>query len=115
MTMSKRELALLASEGAVCIGCGCDDLHACMGGLDTGTGEGWDPCSWVVVDRRAGLGICNGHAVTDQMREAYKRLRAVVRISKVVRRRAMLKRERRRGGRPISFAHPDREKVVRHG
>lgn len=38
---------------AVCIGCGCDDLHAC-----------WDdkseqPCSWLRVDRAAGLGVCS--------------------------------------------------------
>lgn len=33
---------------AVCIGCGCDDNHACPGG-----------CSWLRVDRDAGLGVCS--------------------------------------------------------
>lgn len=38
---------------ATCIGCGCDDLHAC-----------WDdvaeaPCSWVRLDRYSGLGVCS--------------------------------------------------------
>jgi hypothetical protein len=33
---------------ARCIGCGCDDDHAC----DLG-------CSWLVVDRRASLGVCS--------------------------------------------------------
>lgn len=31
-----------------CIGCGCDDQHACDGG-----------CSWFVVDRNAGVGVCS--------------------------------------------------------
>lgn len=31
-----------------CIGCGCDDNHACDFG-----------CSWLVVDRRVGLGVCS--------------------------------------------------------
>lgn len=53
---------------AVCIGCGCDDLHACEDGLG-------DPCAWFVVDRRLGIGICTGHSVTDQMRLAYKAMR----------------------------------------
>ncbi|RQQ01060.1 hypothetical protein DF164_28385 [Burkholderia stagnalis] len=38
---------------ALCIGCGCDDFHAC-----------WDdaresPCFWKRVDRGAGLGVCS--------------------------------------------------------
>lgn len=33
---------------ATCIGCGCDDDHAC----DLG-------CSWLVVDRGVGLGVCS--------------------------------------------------------
>ena len=33
---------------AKCIGCGCDDLHAC-----------WPGCHWLVVDRRAGRGVCS--------------------------------------------------------
>lgn len=31
-----------------CIGCGCDDQHACDGG-----------CSWLAVDRVAGVGVCS--------------------------------------------------------
>ena len=39
---------------SVCIGCGCDDHHACRGG-----------CWWLRVDRETGLGICSecGHLV----------------------------------------------------
>lgn len=33
---------------AVCIGCGCDDDHACRGG-----------CSWLRVDYAAGVGVCS--------------------------------------------------------
>ena len=36
---------------AVCIGCGCDDLHACMRSIE--------PCHWLRVDRDAGLGVCS--------------------------------------------------------
>lgn len=36
---------------ASCIGCGCDDLHACVDDLG--------PCSWIVVDRDAGRGVCS--------------------------------------------------------
>ncbi|WP_080446723.1 hypothetical protein [Burkholderia ubonensis] len=41
---------------AVCIGCGCDDFHAC-----------WDdanesPCFWERVDCGAGLGVCSACA-----------------------------------------------------
>lgn len=38
---------------AVCIGCGCDDLHACIS-QDTGL-----PCSWLRLDRPAGVGVCS--------------------------------------------------------
>ena len=38
---------------ATCIGCGCDDYHAC-GNEDTGR-----PCSWLRLDRGAGLGVCS--------------------------------------------------------
>lgn len=34
-----------------CIGCGCGDYSPCEGG-----------CSWVAVDRAAGLGICSNCA-----------------------------------------------------
>lgn len=37
-----------AGKLAVCIGCGCDQLHAC----DTG-------CYWVRVDHGAGFGVCS--------------------------------------------------------
>lgn len=37
---------------ATCIGCGCNDNHAC----DDGFGDG---CSWLKVDRRAGVGVCS--------------------------------------------------------
>ncbi|WP_205736064.1 hypothetical protein [Acidiferrobacter sp. SPIII_3] len=35
-------------EVSFCIECGCDDWHACPGG-----------CSWLRVDRAAGLGVCS--------------------------------------------------------
>lgn len=38
---------------ATCIGCGCDDLHACY---DEAAGQ---PCSWLKVDYGAGLGVCS--------------------------------------------------------
>ena len=36
------------SRLAVCIGCGCDDRHACHGG-----------CSWLRVDYNEGKGVCS--------------------------------------------------------
>lgn len=33
---------------ATCIGCGCDDDHACPGG-----------CAWLRVDYEEGLGVCS--------------------------------------------------------
>lgn len=38
---------------AHCIGCGCHDFAACVCEV---TGQ---PCSWLVVDRGAGLGVCS--------------------------------------------------------
>ncbi len=38
---------------SVCIGCGCDDNRACF---DEATGQ---PCSWIRLDRDAGLGVCS--------------------------------------------------------
>jgi len=38
---------------SVCVGCGCDDLHAC---LDTANGCG---CHWLRVDREVGAGVCS--------------------------------------------------------
>lgn len=37
---------------AVCIGCGCDDDHACIDWLEL-------PCTWVRIDRTAGVGLCS--------------------------------------------------------
>lgn len=37
---------------AYCIGCGCDDYHACITALD-------EACSWVRVDYPAGVGVCS--------------------------------------------------------
>ena len=34
---------------AMCIECGCDDLHACESGC----------CWWLRLDREAGLGVCS--------------------------------------------------------
>lgn len=36
---------------ATCIGCGCTDQHACVGANG--------PCSWLVVDYAAGVGVCS--------------------------------------------------------
>lgn len=38
---------------ATCIGCGCNDLHACW---DDAAGN---PCSWLVVDRASERGVCS--------------------------------------------------------
>ena len=38
---------------SVCIGCGCDDDHACY---DDEAGVG---CHWVRLDRAAGVGVCS--------------------------------------------------------
>jgi hypothetical protein len=47
---------------ATCIGCACDDDHACVGeGLDSA-------CSWVRLDRDAGLGVCSACPGTDVSR-----------------------------------------------
>jgi hypothetical protein len=35
----------------LCIGCGCDDDHACEGG-----------CSWLRIDRDESLGVCSSCA-----------------------------------------------------
>ncbi|HKQ24129.1 MAG TPA: hypothetical protein VJT81_06770 [Burkholderiales bacterium] len=37
---------------ATCIGCGCDDLHACYHDLH-------GPCSWLRVDYEKGVGVCS--------------------------------------------------------
>lgn len=38
---------------AICIGCGCDDQHACYDEVADG------PCRWLAVDYGAGLGVCS--------------------------------------------------------
>lgn len=37
---------------ATCIGCGCDDFHACVDVLS-------EPCHWLRVDRKTGTGVCS--------------------------------------------------------
>jgi hypothetical protein len=37
---------------ATCIGCGCDDNHACIDGFE-------EACHWLRVDRRTGIGVCS--------------------------------------------------------
>ena len=37
---------------ATCIGCGCDELHACQDDL-------LGPCKWLRVDYKAGAGVCS--------------------------------------------------------
>lgn len=46
---------------AVCIGCACDDNHACIDGLD-------EPCHWVRLDRETGLGVCSACPGSDVSR-----------------------------------------------
>lgn len=41
------------NEIASCIGCGCNDLHACF---DEAAGT---PCSWVRLDLGVQLGVCS--------------------------------------------------------
>lgn len=43
----------LAENVSICIGCGCDDNAACW------DEEAGTPCSWLVVDRDEGLGVCS--------------------------------------------------------
>lgn len=45
---------------ATCIGCGCTDVNACVPRHD-GSGPRYlaQPCSWLVVDRKAGAGVCS--------------------------------------------------------
>ncbi len=38
---------------STCIGCGCDDYHACW------DEEAEQPCSWIRLDLDAGLGVCS--------------------------------------------------------
>lgn len=36
----------------ICIGCGCEDLHACIDAHGR-------PCAWLRVDRVASQGVCS--------------------------------------------------------
>lgn len=47
-------LARLTVPTIVCIGCGCDELHACV--TDSG------PCFWIAVEEDAGVGLCSACA-----------------------------------------------------
>lgn len=38
---------------AICIGCGCDDNHACKDPVDD------LPCSWLAIDRSRHRGVCS--------------------------------------------------------
>lgn len=38
---------------ATCIGCGCDDYHACLNEVTE------LPCGWLHVARSQGLGVCS--------------------------------------------------------
>lgn len=44
--------ALQGPPIAICVGCGCDDEHACLDAFD-------EPCFWLIVDRQARLGVCS--------------------------------------------------------
>lgn len=43
----------LLEKPSRCIGCGCDDFHACF---DKKAGQ---PCYWLLVDRPSALGVCS--------------------------------------------------------
>lgn len=45
--------ALCSDNSATCIGCRCDDLHACE------SDSAGKPCHWLTVDRESGLGVCS--------------------------------------------------------
>lgn len=49
--MTDLERAIMNAKAAgesVCLGCGCTDSHACAEG-----------CSWILVSRRRGIGVCS--------------------------------------------------------
>ncbi|MBP2858656.1 hypothetical protein J8657_13700 [Dickeya oryzae] len=51
-SLRQRLQQLEIAEVAVCIGCGCDDNHACVD-------EFHDVCGWLAVDRNKKLGVCS--------------------------------------------------------
>ncbi len=64
----KRKEHTRTRSGTICIGCGCTDNHACVN-------EWHEPCHWLKVDHRAGLGVCSAcpsflnHPLTHSMTE----------------------------------------------
>jgi hypothetical protein len=44
--------ARATTTAVICIGCGCDELHACIDASE-------NPCRWIAVDEGAGLGLCS--------------------------------------------------------
>ena len=48
-----RETRRKGEEMTTCIGCGCDDHHACV---DERQGRG---CSWLCIDLAGGTGVCS--------------------------------------------------------
>jgi hypothetical protein len=70
-------LAKLHDSGPICIGCGCDELHAC----DNGLGQG---CHWYAQNRETGIGICSVCIGEGKARQrvwrAYRRLQRLIRV-----------------------------------
>jgi hypothetical protein len=50
--LEARVIAAKAKGEATCLGCGCTDSQACALG-----------CSWILVDKRRGIGVCSGCSV----------------------------------------------------
>ena len=42
----------MSAASAMCLGCGCTDARACIA-------PGEQPCHWLRVDYRVGVGICS--------------------------------------------------------
>lgn len=57
------------SPAVTCIGCGCDDNHACV---TDGVG-----CSWLAVDRDTGRGVCSSCPESLAEFEGEQRVRAL--------------------------------------
>lgn len=47
------------SNIATCVGCGCDDLNACMRITLDPCRPIREPCHWLRVDRDDGTGVCS--------------------------------------------------------
>lgn len=89
---------------SVCIGCGCDDLHACKTGF-----IGEQACSWLAVDRRRRVGVCSS---CPGMLPAWKKGRRELTMNARV---AVEKREKKRmpGVRCPGFIPPRRNRLAR--